>query len=76
MLSTIRLRQDVPFPPGRPGDPHSPYRYGTHVRGRLRGRILVFNQVVRLRRTRAASAPDTTENAAEALMAAAADGHA
>ncbi|MFE5894461.1 acyl-CoA desaturase [Streptomyces sp. NPDC056468] len=22
---------------GRPGDPHSPYRYGTHLRGQLRG---------------------------------------
>ncbi|MGP3999576.1 DUF5994 family protein [Streptomyces sp. 8N706] len=59
------------------------------------GRILVFNQVVRLRRTLAASAPhtvillspgqgrwdllvvppDTTEEAAEPLMAAAAGGH-
>jgi len=60
------------------------------------GRMLVFNQVVRLRRTLAASAPhtvvllaagrgrwdllvvppDTTEEAAEPLMAAAACGHA
>jgi hypothetical protein len=59
------------------------------------GRMLVFNQVVRLRRTLAASAPhtvvlltpdrghwdllvvppDTTEEAAEPLMAAAAGGH-
>ncbi|MDO0914868.1 DUF5994 family protein [Streptomyces sp. DT2A-34] len=59
------------------------------------GRMLVFNQVVRLRRTVAASAPhtivllapgrgrwdllvlppDTTEEAAEPLMAAAASGH-
>ncbi|KUL69600.1 MULTISPECIES: DUF5994 family protein [unclassified Streptomyces] len=60
------------------------------------GRMLVFNQVVRLRRTMTASAPhtivllapgrgrwdllvvppDTTEEAAEPLMAAAAHGHA
>ncbi|WP_328422411.1 hypothetical protein [Streptomyces sp. NBC_00443] len=25
----------------RPGDPHSPYRFGTHIRGQLRGLLHV-----------------------------------